>query len=164
MDHNVMDKPKALAGFWRRFLAGIVDVLLAGALSAGCFAWWAATVDLRLPSLEVGWIEWLVQMPFMGDPMMLPGLFLSALVGLSLLYFATVYWHASPGQMALGMMVVGPTGEPVGWARAAVRSVLLGGGVAYLGLGVLWIGFDRLKQGWHDKLAGTYVVRSRRRT
>jgi uncharacterized RDD family membrane protein YckC len=28
-------------------------------------------------------------------------------------------------------------------------------------LGILWVGFDARKQGWHDKLAGTLVVRSR---
>ena len=28
-----------------------------------------------------------------------------------------------------------------------------------LGLGLLWVGFDRRKQGWHDKMANTVVVR-----
>ena len=28
-----------------------------------------------------------------------------------------------------------------------------------LGLGCLWVAFDRNKQGWHDKVAHTYVVR-----
>lgn len=27
-------------------------------------------------------------------------------------------------------------------------------------LGVIWVGFDPKKQGWHDKIAGTIVVRS----
>jgi uncharacterized RDD family membrane protein YckC len=27
-------------------------------------------------------------------------------------------------------------------------------------LGFLWIAFDRRKQGWHDKIAGTVVVRA----
>ena len=26
-------------------------------------------------------------------------------------------------------------------------------------LGFLWIAFDKRKQGWHDKLAGTVVIR-----
>jgi uncharacterized RDD family membrane protein YckC len=30
-------------------------------------------------------------------------------------------------------------------------------------LGFLWIAFDPRKQGWHDKLAGTVVVRSKQR-
>jgi uncharacterized RDD family membrane protein YckC len=26
-------------------------------------------------------------------------------------------------------------------------------------LGFIWVGFDKRKQGWHDKLAGTLVVK-----
>ena len=46
------------------------------------------------------------------------------------------------------------------WWRAFLRgwAVLLG--VALLGMGLLWIGFDREKRGLHDWLAGTYVIRS----
>jgi uncharacterized RDD family membrane protein YckC len=29
-------------------------------------------------------------------------------------------------------------------------------------LGLIWVGIDRRKQGWHDKLAGTVVIRNRR--
>lgn len=32
-----------------------------------------------------------------------------------------------------------------------------------LGLGILWVAFDGRKQGWHDKLAGTVVVRKKNR-
>jgi uncharacterized RDD family membrane protein YckC len=31
--------------------------------------------------------------------------------------------------------------------------------MAVAGLGFLWIGFDHGKQAWHDKIAGTVVVR-----
>jgi uncharacterized RDD family membrane protein YckC len=30
-------------------------------------------------------------------------------------------------------------------------------------LGLIWVGFDSKKQGWHDKIAGTVVVRSKQR-
>jgi uncharacterized RDD family membrane protein YckC len=30
------------------------------------------------------------------------------------------------------------------------------------GLGLFWIGWDKRKQGWHDKLAGTVVIRAPR--
>jgi uncharacterized RDD family membrane protein YckC len=32
-----------------------------------------------------------------------------------------------------------------------------------LGLGLIWVAFDPKKQGWHDKLAGTVVIRSKNR-
>jgi uncharacterized RDD family membrane protein YckC len=28
-----------------------------------------------------------------------------------------------------------------------------------LGLGLIWVAFDKRKQGWHDKLAGTVVIK-----
>jgi uncharacterized RDD family membrane protein YckC len=31
-----------------------------------------------------------------------------------------------------------------------------------IGLGFLWIAFDARKQGWHDKIAGTVVIRRSR--
>ena len=30
------------------------------------------------------------------------------------------------------------------------------------GLGLLWVAFDKKKQGWHDKMSGTIVVRIRK--
>jgi len=30
-------------------------------------------------------------------------------------------------------------------------------------LGYIWVGIDKRKQGWHDKLAGTVVIRDTRR-
>jgi uncharacterized RDD family membrane protein YckC len=30
-------------------------------------------------------------------------------------------------------------------------------------LGIIWVAFDPRKQGWHDKLAGTVVVRPKNR-
>ena len=29
-------------------------------------------------------------------------------------------------------------------------------------MGLVWVAFDKRKQGWHDKLAGTVVVRKRK--
>ena len=45
--------------------------------------------------------------------------------------------------------------------RAAVREIL-GKLIStiVLFIGFLWIAFDDKKQGWHDKLASTYVVKA----
>ena len=29
-----------------------------------------------------------------------------------------------------------------------------------LGLGLIWVGIDQRKQGWHDKLSGTLVIKN----
>ncbi len=119
---------------------------------------WVRLLSVRLPRFENGLLDALSQMPFQPDPFLLPGLGLAFFTGLSVFYFETAYWHATAGQRLLGLSVVRPDGEPVGWARALVRTLALGISMLYLFLGVLWIGFDRLRQGWHDKVAGTYVV------
>jgi uncharacterized RDD family membrane protein YckC len=73
-----------------------------------------------------------------------------------------LYKQATPGKMALSAKVVdaktGNTmsvGQPIGRYLGYFVSTIP------LGLGLVWVAFDPKKQGWHDKLAGTVVVRSR---
>jgi hypothetical protein len=73
-----------------------------------------------------------------------------------------IFWATSgqtPGKMALGIKVIGTDGAPVGWGKALLRYVgyIISGLV--LALGFIWIAFDSKRQGWHDKIAKTYVVR-----
>jgi len=64
------------------------------------------------------------------------------------------------GKMAFGIKVVNAQGDRPGLGVAALREVLgkLISTIA-LYLGFLWIAFDDNKQGWHDKIAGTCVVK-----
>jgi uncharacterized RDD family membrane protein YckC len=71
-----------------------------------------------------------------------------------------VYKSATPGKMAIRAKIVdAKTGRPPS------KGQLIGRYFAYyistipLCLGFLWIAWDPRKQGWHDKLAGTVVVR-----
>lgn len=62
------------------------------------------------------------------------------------------------GKTTLGLRVVGPDGKPPSWGQAVLRYVgYLVNGVL-LSLGFVWILFDDKRQGWHDKIARTYVV------
>jgi uncharacterized RDD family membrane protein YckC len=84
--------------------------------------------------------------------------------------FVAVIWfwrarQATPGKMALHLHVVDAksgqtlsTGQSVGRYFAYIVSMLP------LCLGFLWVAFDRRKQGWHDKLASSVVVRSKNRS
>lgn len=64
------------------------------------------------------------------------------------------------GMKALGMKVVKTDGTPVTIVTALLRYVGLIISFAVLFLGVIWIAFDKDKQGWHDKIASTYVVKA----
>jgi uncharacterized RDD family membrane protein YckC len=64
------------------------------------------------------------------------------------------------GNRLLGLRVVKLDGSPVTLGTAIVRWIGLVISFVVILLGVIWVGFDPRKQGWHDKIAGTVVVRS----
>lgn len=71
---------------------------------------------------------------------------------------------ATPGKMAIGAKIV----DAISLTEPTVKQLItryFGYYVAMLPivppLGILWIAFDPRKQGWHDKLAGTIVIRAK---
>lgn len=63
------------------------------------------------------------------------------------------------GGIICGLKVVRLDDRPIEWSVALVRA--LGGflSLAVAGLGFIWVAFDDDKQSWHDKIAGTTIVR-----
>ena len=88
-------------------------------------------------------------------------LYLFAGLLLSLVYFT--YFHSATGQSigkrVLKIKAIQTTGEPINFKIALIRwgGYIISGLV--MNLGFLWVMFDKNKQGWHDKIAGTYVVK-----
>ena len=73
-----------------------------------------------------------------------------------------MYKAATPGKMAVGLRIVDvksgampTTGQCIGRYLGYYVSLLP------LAAGIVWVAFDPRKQGFHDKLAGTVVVRRR---
>lgn len=64
------------------------------------------------------------------------------------------------GQRLLHMRVLTTHGEELTYLTAFFRFVAACFAVGLLGMGVVWIGLDPNKQGWHDKLARTVVVKA----
>ncbi|EKF82833.1 hypothetical protein MCRH_1828 [Moraxella catarrhalis RH4] len=67
---------------------------------------------------------------------------------------------ATPGKMLFGLQVRdAKTGQFISVPRALLRyfSYLISSVILCLGL--IWVGFDKKKQGWHDKIAKTVVVK-----
>ena len=65
----------------------------------------------------------------------------------------------SIGGIVMGLKVMRTDGRPVDFAVALVRSLSSFFSAAVFFLGFFWAGWDREKQSWHDKIAGTVVVR-----
>ena len=69
------------------------------------------------------------------------------------------YQGATPGKIAIAARIVdAQTGKPPSTARLVVRLLAYVVSALPLCLGFLWVAFDRRKQGWHDKIAGTVVI------
>jgi uncharacterized RDD family membrane protein YckC len=75
-----------------------------------------------------------------------------------------LFWHlrqATPGKMMVHAKVVdAQTGASLSLRQSVGRYLAYFVALLPLGLGILWVAIDRRKQGWHDKLAGTVVIRS----
>ena len=84
----------------------------------------------------------------------------------ALAYFAGMWaWRGTTiGGVVLRLQVVRQDGEPLTFLVALVRGLAAALSAFVLFLGFFWIGWDRDKQGWHDKIAGTIVVRLPRST
>ena len=63
------------------------------------------------------------------------------------------------GGIVMGIKVVRLDGQPVDFAVALVRSLASFFSAFALFLGFFWAGWDRERQAWHDKIAGTIVVK-----
>ncbi|MBI3261282.1 RDD family protein [Candidatus Berkelbacteria bacterium] len=78
------------------------------------------------------------------------------------LYFVltTKYFGATFGKMAFGMEVRRVDGKPLDWTTVILREVI-GKTISTITglLGFLWISWDGRKQGFHDKIADTVVIK-----
>ena len=136
------------AGFWVRVAATLIDSLL------------IVIVTFPLLISIYGWKYFDSQKMLAG-----PADFLISWV------FPTVaviwFWtqrQATPGKAALSLRVVDAgTGQALSLGQGIKRYVGYIISSLPLCLGLIWIGIDRKKQGWHDKLANTVVVRAKNR-
>jgi uncharacterized RDD family membrane protein YckC len=134
-------------GFWLRVVAAMIDTVL------------LLLVCLPLASLFYGEEYWTSTAMIRGPADFLINWVLPALA----VVLFWIYRQATPGKMAVGARIVDArtggspsTGQLVGRYFAYYVSILP------LLLGLFWVGWDRRKQGFHDKLANTVVVRTTR--
>jgi uncharacterized RDD family membrane protein YckC len=84
---------------------------------------------------------------------------------LGLLYFVYFWSSMSPwpgqtvGMKVLNLRVVRTDGSNLDLVQGLIRYVGLVISFLVIFIGVIWVAFDPNKQGWHDKIASTYVVR-----
>ncbi len=136
------------AGFWLRVWATIIDsLLIALIVMPVLFAVYGTDAMLYSERFLLGAVDFL---------------FSYVLPAVAIILF----WHyrqATPGKMVIGARVVDArtgqkpsTGQFIGRYFAYYPSFLI------FGMGMFWVAFDKRKQGWHDKLAGTVVIKEQK--
>ena len=142
-------------GFFRRLYAFSVDLLVLSILSFALFYFVYTGYSVGLAAH---------QQTFSGES--LDGFLFLCLVGwLSLVtgYFVLLHGMAGQtlGKWLLGLRIVGANQAPITYRQALVRWA--GSWVsALMGAGMLWILFHPQKRGWHDLIAGTWVIREKK--
>jgi uncharacterized RDD family membrane protein YckC len=151
-------------GFWSRAFASLIDTVLSAVI-----VWPLVTAiygqEQQLDSeLLNGSTDTLISMLLSSMAPKGPMDFLVSWILPAVAIIA--FWvarQATPGKMAIHARIVDaetlgkPTsGQLIGRYLAYYVSILP------LCLGFFWVGWDPRKQGWHDKLAGTLVIRDKK--
>lgn len=81
---------------------------------------------------------------------------------LVLAIYGAVMWKlrgSTIGGIVFDLKVVRIDGREIDWETAIIRALGCFLSLAVAGLGFFWIAFDHGRQAWHDKIAGTAVLR-----
>lgn len=141
------------AGFWLRFGAFLIDSIV---------------VSIMLVPLVFIVEETRVEDYDLQDPaqalVLLQELTLRLSFDLTLAGIIVIlFWafrSATPGKMVFNAWIVDARdGQKPATGKLIIRYLGYFVSLFPFGLGFLWIAFDPRKQGWHDKMAGTVVIR-----
>lgn len=129
-----------LASFWRRLVAMLIDTIIISLIS-----------QIIYRSFAFG----LNPMDFINRH----GAPVTTLLDI-IYHTGFLTWRGqTPGKIIMNIKVIRTDGSSLSFGQALLRCVGYLVSAAALGIGFLWIAFDTSKQGWHDKIADTYVVK-----
>ncbi len=146
------------ASFGYRMLASVIDVILSSILLFPFFIVVNKFFPFLAPPIPSSnpTVEELIAL--MADSM--PSTLFQAIVFTIILMLFWVYKSATPGKMILKMKIVdAKTGAHPTNKQLIIRCLGYNISVLTFCLGFVWIYYDKKKQGFHDKIAGTVVIR-----
>ena len=143
-------KELVYAGFWIRFLASIIDSILLMIFIVPVMGLLNAT---GIPAMnEINGFN--ISMPGLSG-----GLFSYILPAVAIVIF-WIYKSATPGKMITSLKIIdAETGEKPTTGQFVGRYLSYYVSIIPFFLGFIWAGFDERKQSFHDKLAGTVVIK-----
>ena len=149
------------AGFWPRFGAYLIDGIVAGIILK--ISMWLAMLPMTY-YLSQGFMSGNPQLGAI-PPSLPMALFLgvSLSVTLQALYYIIMWGGrgATLGKMAMKIKIVSTDGSDISYGAAFLRYIGTIISSIPFSLGFLWMLWDDNNQTWHDKIASTYVVRTR---
>lgn len=133
-------------GFWTRFGASIIDTIILIMITFPILFLIYGGEYFYGGEMILGWPDFIVSYVF---PI------------LAIILF-WVYKSATPGKIALLAKIVDEkTGNKPSIKQSVIRYIGYYVSLIPLGLGFFWVALDAKKQGWHDKMAGTVVIRTK---
>lgn len=135
------------AGFWIRVGATLIDSII------------FSMFTIPITMIIYGDSMWKTNSYIMGPA--------DFLINWVLPVFATIlfwlYKSATPGKMICKLKILNEEdGQPLSIGQAIGRYLAYFLSMLPFFLGIFWIAFDKKKQGWHDRLARTVVVRNKK--
>ncbi|MEC6797921.1 RDD family protein [Photobacterium sp. S4TG1] len=132
-------------GFWPRVLASLVDTAIVTLITAPFMYLAYGEMHPSSDSFAVGPMDIMIN-------------YLLPFVGVILFW---IYKSATPGKMVIKAQIVDAnTGNKPSVKQSVIRYLGYFVSTIPFGLGLMWVGWDKKKQSWHDKLANTVVVKS----
>jgi len=124
--------------------------------------WWTRVLAILIDVIGIGIIAGAVSSIVGGNATGTQSQGLSTLF--QAVYF-TYFWSAAGkgqtlGSRALNIRVVKTDGSYLDYFGAFLRYIGFIISCVVFFIGVIWAAFDGQKQGWHDKIASTYVVKA----
>ena len=124
--------------------------------------WWTRVLAILIDTIGIGIIAGAVSSILGSNPTSTQSQGLSTL--LQAVYF-TYFWSAAGkgqtlGSRALKIRVIKTDGSYLDYFGAFLRFIGFVISCVVFLIGVIWAAFDAQKQGWHDKIASTYVVKA----
>lgn len=149
------------AGFVSRLAAFAIDMAVIALVSVSA-TWFLSITASMLQVQQIldysfqkvnGYQDLLDQL---AGPLVVGGLTLLYVVGYHVFFWTMT--GQTPGKSLLGLRVVTVEGQRVHPLRALLRYFGYVAAALPFFLGFLWVLVDDRRQGWHDKIAGTYVI------
>jgi uncharacterized RDD family membrane protein YckC len=143
-------------GFWIRLLAFLIDNIWVVFLIVPVIRYSISETNINLQDYDLQDAQQLWELV---NRLLIQFSVDAVLLGVIFILFWIVK-SATPGKMVLGCSIVDArTLGKASNSQNVIRYIGYYISLIPLGLGFIWIGFDPRKQGWHDKLANTVVIK-----